>query len=71
MSKKILLLFFLQKYRTLYQSYNEQKLTIDKVEDLYCLKLEQRWQLYYKTVGCVKSNLLSKMNTLLVSNNCK
>lgn len=54
-----------KKYRALYQSYNEPKLAIDKVEDLYCLKLEQRWQLYYKTVGCVKSNLLSKMNTLL------
>uniref|UniRef100_A0A2A4IRV4 DNA2/NAM7 helicase-like C-terminal domain-containing protein n=1 Tax=Heliothis virescens TaxID=7102 RepID=A0A2A4IRV4_HELVI len=57
-----------KKYRTL-QNNNKQEYKLDEVDDLYSLKPEQRWQLYYSAVNVLKNELLAKMNGLLDQHN--
>ncbi|KOB69567.1 putative NFX1-type zinc finger-containing protein 1 [Operophtera brumata] len=42
---------------------------MDKVDSLYTLSLEQRWQLYFNVVREMKNELLAKMDVLLKKHN--
>lgn len=59
---------YFKKYRTL-QNNNKQEYKFDEVKDLYSLKPEQRWQLYFSAVNVLKNELLAKMNGLLDQHN--
>ncbi|KAJ8731576.1 hypothetical protein PYW07_004740 [Mythimna separata] len=59
-----------KKYRTLQSKENDkEEYRLDVVEDLYSLKPELRWRLYYSAVGTLKNQLVAKMNGLLDQHN--
>lgn len=58
--------FVLQKNIEMYGT-DKQELKMEKVDSLYTLNLEQRWQLYFNIVRDIKNELLAKMDVLLVN----
>ncbi|XP_075977496.1 NFX1-type zinc finger-containing protein 1-like [Anticarsia gemmatalis] len=57
-----------KKFKSI-QNDNKQEYEVKQVKDVYSLKPEQRWWLYYKAVDDMKKELMNKMNDLLEQHN--
>ncbi|KAJ0176799.1 hypothetical protein K1T71_007978 [Dendrolimus kikuchii] len=58
-----------KRYKALFHSDVKKNIKLPKVDDIYSLNTEQKWQVYYSAVDIIKNGLTTKMSSLLEQHN--